>query len=272
MPDKHAPSPIFNVGFPAPKEIQHSFAHNFEQAKPYLFRLAERVLAAYPDRKWELLVSDETSGVLPARFIHGVLATRNIELLLKPICGSHTAQRVLPPASYDHYADVLANSEGEPNKVLVVTESAGTGDSMRFLDSHLRRRFSMVDFAVVAAHYRNPPDISGKIYLGGHSARASRAVYRTFERVGGKSAKDVIVGLAQVTIPSFLRSKLRSNISFSSANFPITGIVFSEELMPDGRILLPVARHIDDPRYRDTILYCEGLIDKAVKDFCDDYR
>lgn len=250
--------------FPSNQEIIESFDRNLDLAKPILFSLANSVVSDCDNRNWDLLIGDDTSGRLPAIFIHKVLAFQGVELPLEFICGSHAAQKVIPIEIYRSYVSTLPVSP-TPNNALIITESAGTGQSLTFLEKLFRERFKIVDFGIVAAHMKTIPNINGQIYLGSDSFSSSRIIYQTFERVGSKNKKDFVAGLAHMALPVSVRAKLRAKRTFSSSNYPLSGVVFDPTLQEGNA--LPVATQVIDPMYSRTVSHCRSKIEELADEY-----
>jgi hypothetical protein len=148
-----------------------------------LFRLAGELLDAYNERQWNLLIGDDTSGRLPARFVRKVLAETGVVVPTRYIAASRSVNASKTPGAYDRYAKAITYNGGEPVRGLLITESAGDGlGSLHFTHDVLKPHCETLDSAIVAS--RGTPDAGlGEVYLGAPAGdeTALHAVWTTFE-------------------------------------------------------------------------------------------
>jgi hypothetical protein len=168
---------------PSPEKARNHFDAGLEACKPMLFELAGKLLDAYDARQWNLLIGDDTSGRLPARFVRKVLAETGIAVPTRYIAASRSVNASKVPGTYNHYAQAITASNGEPVRGLLITESAGEGlGSLHFTHDVLAPYCESLDSAIVAS--RGTPDAGlGEVYLGAPAGdeTALHAVWTTFE-------------------------------------------------------------------------------------------
>lgn len=186
-----------------------SFEAGIRRAKPYLFHLAGQVVNAYTERKWDLLIGDDTGGRLVTSFIRHALREQGIDIPVSFMCTSSAIRKVLPASAYEAYVDKLADDPAQPRRPLLVTEAVGTGTSIRFIEAQLTRRFKAVDYAIGAARHANMVEVAGEAYVGGVGQLAAQAIFRSFEEVGTGSLKERITDVARLVAPMALRRCLK---------------------------------------------------------------
>lgn len=150
-----------------------------QSSKPYLFNLAWQILDAYPKRNWNLLVCDDNGGRLPSLFVKNLLQKAGHEVPMAYLAAGKKARGVTSHPQYQKYIDGLLSSIKQP-RVLFITESAGTFDSLNYVHS-LFKPLAQIDFAIVASH-KKPPQNLGNCLIGGYGVYlAAHHIYQTFE-------------------------------------------------------------------------------------------
>lgn len=167
---------------PSPEKLQKQFDPRLEQCKPYLFHLANQLVDAYPDRKWNMLIGDDTSGRLPTRFVRKVFEGAGIQIPTRYIAASSSVNHAKPRETYDQYAKALAANAAEPVRGLIVSESGGTFGSLNFTHSVLAPHFDTLDTAVAVARI-SPGANLGQTYTGAEvgDETAMNAIWTAFE-------------------------------------------------------------------------------------------
>jgi adenine/guanine phosphoribosyltransferase-like PRPP-binding protein len=129
-----------------------------DEDRPKLFNLADQVTAHFPDRKWDTIISDASRGILIGNFLTRVLAGSSLEqptgrpthlpIANSRLVGKNRATRKAHGASARAYL-----AEHGVRNALVVTETVGSGKSMKRLCGYLRSAGITSDCAVLASSH-----------------------------------------------------------------------------------------------------------------------
>ncbi len=248
------------------QKLFKEFNSNLDQAKPYLFELARKVITASIKNKWNLILGDDTSGRLPTRFIRKLLQNENFNISTRYICASRSARTVIPIVDFNAYVDKLTGELPNETRVLVVTESIGSGTAAKFIESLLRRRFNKVDFAVVSSRFGHPNMLSGNVYIGGEGDDAADIIHRTFEKVGKYNTNEKIIYTIKRMIPHPLRKRLIGHTTMGRrSSYPLTNLASSDEKHP-----FPFAHFTDDKTYTTAAHASYLRIDQLAEEFSND--
>lgn len=168
----------------SPKEtaILNRFEAGLDDVQPYLFGMTDALMADYPERKWNLLVGDDTSARLVVRFVRLAFLYAGHSVPTRYIAASSSVNQGKPRGTYDRYAQRLVQNAEEP-RALLVTEAAGeTLGSVRFAHALLNPHCVSLDTAIVASRGVPSTDDLGRVYCGAvRDERAMNAVWRAFE-------------------------------------------------------------------------------------------
>lgn len=225
--------------------LADSFEAGLARAKPYLFNLAGKLINAYPEQKWDLLIGDDTGGRLVTHFVRQAMREQGIEMPVTYVCTSSAIRKSLPPSVYEAYVNKLADGPTRPRRPLLVTESVATGTSLRFIETQLTRRFATVDYAIGATRSARTIDVAGNVYIGGVGQWATQAIFRSFEEVGTGSLTERAIDAARRIAPMAIRKGLkgltdavgRPNSDFTNVEAPVVAGLGPEAL----RSFVPVA-------------------------------
>lgn len=157
------------------------FENGLEDLKPYLFNMTDQLIEAYPEKRWNLLVGDDTSARLPTRFVRLVFAQAGVKIPTRYIAASRSVSHYKAPGTYDAYAENMVQGIDEP-RGLIISEAAGeTLGSIRFTHAVLKPHFKTLDTAIIGARTQ-PTDDLGEVFCGAIDDEAAMsAVWRTFE-------------------------------------------------------------------------------------------
>jgi hypothetical protein len=130
-----------------------------------------------------MIIGDDTSGRLPARFVRQVFNKAGIKIPTRYIAASRSVSSTKMPGTYEAYAKDVTEQVGRKPRGLLVTESAGeTLGSIRYTHELIRPHCESLDTAIVASRGNPIPEL-GKVYTGaaiGDEA-ALHSVWETFE-------------------------------------------------------------------------------------------
>lgn len=164
--------------------ITKKFHQGILECKPLLFNMAEQVSTAASESDWELIIGDDCSGRPITRFIRKILEPQGYTPPTTYVCTSQRTRMTTSENLYDQYLETIASHYDRPERVLLVSEKLGSGETAAFISKLLRRHFQLIDFAFLSARYDPPPPVDcDRIFFGGVGIDAGMAVYRTFESV-----------------------------------------------------------------------------------------
>lgn len=174
----------------SPEEIQLRFESGLQTLRPTLFSFADQLVEGYYERRWELLIGDDTSGRLVTHFTRLALVQAGIAIPTKYIAASKSAYDIKPYDSFDMYAQYI--TEGLNPRGLIVTESIGVeATSLRFTHRVLAPYCETLDLAILGARAQPLAElgrIAGALYCGSIENReVQRAIWQTFENPTGET-------------------------------------------------------------------------------------
>ncbi len=102
------------------------------EVEPLLTSLADKLLETEHDC-WNVIISDDTSGRLPTRFIRDVLQSDGREFSTFFVVGSASYRDANGPGPYEEWFRRISEQMTEPLRPLIVTESVGTGAAVDFI-------------------------------------------------------------------------------------------------------------------------------------------
>lgn len=251
----------------AVREIITNFDKNLERAKPHLFNLAGMLIEGYEDRQWGVLVGDETGGRLVTRFVRLSMESAGIRIPTAYICASKSARHQVAAPQYESYIDHIADNLARGQNALVITESVGSGSTLFFLEEHMSRRFSKVDFGIGIARYAEVlREIQGIVYLGGVGIRAQKAIFNAFEQPLPPTPVNRVINFISSIMPSTVHQSLKGYArSYSAPSHSLTNL--SAPRVTDGTESLPLARLADDPTFRISAAHCYRQISRLAQEF-----
>lgn len=258
---------------PSPKalEIARLLPGRLDKAKPYLFSLADQILDAYPDYKWDSMLVDDTGGRFVGRFMRHILQRQGICMPTAFVCGSASVRHQLPPEAYKAWAERIANSPCKPRHPLLISESSGTGSTLQHIDALMGPHFNEIDHAVVAAQFPDAVEVDGLFFYGGHGKKAVKAITAAFEMVEHHSPRDRLEAFFTTRLPYFLYDAARRHFEKASytpevriANIDVPNF---EGKDTDG--VLPLAIRTQDERFKGVTKYCSTLITRLAAEYTD---
>jgi hypothetical protein len=171
--------------------------------KPFLFELADNVISAAEDARWNVLIGDDVSGRLPAYFMRRVLGQAGFELPMHYVAGSKRLHDHLNSQAYDERLTHIHTSIGARTlRPLIITESIGTRATLNFLEEKLAPMSSAIESACLVAKF---PELSAT-YNGGVGKEASRTVFYTFESDSLATPKRRAVATLRRLIPQAIKN------------------------------------------------------------------
>lgn len=189
---------------PKDRELIDKFERGLSSSQPYLFNLADQLVADFPARQWDALFVDDTNARLPARFLRKALEDYSGRTLpMYFIQSGKLARARVPREKYLQYMNFIADNLPSKDRSLIISESAGTLATANFLLELTRAKFSEVDFAVVALN-SSKISPSANAYIGGYGKDVSRTVGETFE-----GAKEKSIFYFGRSLPGFVRRKTK---------------------------------------------------------------
>ena len=162
-------------------------------SKPYLFNLADQLVTHFPERQWDALFVDDTNARLPARFLRKVLedsSSRSLPMYF--VQSGRLARGRVPKEKYFEYMHFIAGSlppkklDFSQKRALVVSESAGTFETAKFLLDITSAEFDETDFAIVASR-SSAINLDTNVYIGIYGKEITRIIGQTFEGAKEKS-------------------------------------------------------------------------------------
>jgi adenine/guanine phosphoribosyltransferase-like PRPP-binding protein len=144
---------LTNVGYAIPI-VQKAVATD----RPGLFNLADQAISRFPEKSWDIVVSDACRGILVGNFLTRVLNSGLDSATLPsvrhiPIANSRNCQEMRHRRSHSK-AVVSYLKELKPvRRALVVTDFVDTGHSLKYLGNNMRKAGIEADFAVLGCVY-----------------------------------------------------------------------------------------------------------------------
>lgn len=240
-----------------PSESQPESIHT---AKAVLFELGDQLVAA--EGGWNVLIADDTSGRLPARFIRQVLRRSGVESPMFFVVGAKAYRVRNSEAQYRDYFASIEMTLGQPLYPLLVTESVGTGQTVNFLKDAIRPHSG--GEPQVASLVANPKHDSTVDFVGSYHAEDSRIVAKVFEnRIPPSLGRKAVVSVLRL-FPESTKDTIRQVAPLMSkppsASNQIAGIKV------DTGSPLPIAIRMDstDPKLKSQ---AAAEIDQLVKEY-----
>lgn len=208
------------------KKLINDFEKGLLLSKPYLFNLADQLVTHYPQRNWNVLIIDDISARLPARFVRKVLETSfGLSLPMYFIQAGYLARQRVPKKQYSQYMHFIASNLASDSRPLVISESAGTFATAKFLLELVASEFHEVDFAVVVSKSVGD-NLAANVYVGNEGQDAGRAIYNTFE--GGKEKSVFHLGrILPLLVKRIITRRFPQTITISTQK--LTGVKRSND-------------------------------------------
>lgn len=167
----------------SPENIQKRFESGLEILRPTLFHFADKLVGAYSQRRWNLLIGDDTSGRLVTRFARLALKQVGIIIPTRYIAASKSVNTLKPDATFDAYAKHLAGDP--PTRGLIITETVGKeASSISFAHRVLKPYCKTLDIAALGIRAQSLTKLEHihNIYWGSKEVSSvQRAIWQTFE-------------------------------------------------------------------------------------------
>jgi broad specificity phosphatase PhoE len=190
-----------------PDEIYPRFEEGLAKIKPHLFNLANRLVEAYDQKQWNLLIGDDTSARPVVRFARRVLRHAGITMPVHYITASKTAQRVKPHGVFDEYARHIVQHIEAPRGLIITESISDQATSLSFTHDVLAPYFQTLDMAILGAR-REPLsqlEARGAVYYGALQNKPLQvAIWEAFENpIGEVREEDGWSGPLTNLLPNF---------------------------------------------------------------------
>ena len=240
-----------------PEESYDNFQNGIESLKPHLFNLADQLVEASQDAKWNVLVVDDTSARLPAHFVRKVLSRTGCELPTYFVAGSHSLhERIGDEPYHDRFRQIQEHVGGMILNPLIITEVIGTGKAAQLLKRTAAPVSENVEIATVANHF---DDVTEADYIGVEGAEGTADVFYTLEVLKPESTGSKATNNLRLLLPTPVKKLIPKSLRKVASPVPtnaLIGLHFTDQEVAIAK------RNPNNPYTAKAYKYMHGLVNE----------